>query len=156
MQEVFYRLLKNFCGILFLPPDLRLCHELPYPFSLYKYTLLQPKIIPAFSPLFCYCYSRHISFFCPLHFIFCRESFSFSLPAETLSWYKTLSESFPMIKAMLSPPLLRIQPDFFCETLSQLVWLSFFLCVKISLNKLLPYRLLPAILFSVLRERFSQ
>ena len=32
--------------------------------------------------------------------------------------------------------------------LSQLVWLSFFLCVKISLNKLLPYRLLPAILFS--------
>lgn len=43
MQEVFYRLLKNFCGILFLPPDLRLCHELPYPFSLYKYTLLQPN-----------------------------------------------------------------------------------------------------------------
>ena len=34
-------------------------------------------VIPAFFPLFCYCYSRHFSFFCPLHFIFCRESFSF-------------------------------------------------------------------------------
>ena len=32
-----------------------------------------------------------------------------------LSWYKTLSESFPMIKDMQSPPLLRIQPDFFVK-----------------------------------------
>lgn len=39
----------------------------------------------------------------------------FSLPAETISRYKTPSESFPMIKDMQSPPLLRIQPDFFVK-----------------------------------------
>ena len=37
-----------------------------------------------------------------------------------LSWYKTLSESFPMIKDMQSPPLSRIQPDFFVKR--SLIW----------------------------------
>ena len=148
-----------------------LCHELPYPFSLYKYTLLQQTIIPAFFPLFCYCYSRHISFLCPLHFIFFRESFSFSLPSEMLSWHKTLSESFPMIKDMQSPPLSRIQPDFFVKHslngygfLFSYVWKSlsirfcpiafcqqfyFLFCVKDSLNrKKLEYHPQPTTCFS--------
>ena len=38
---------------------------------------------------------------------------------------------------MLSPPLLGYQPNFF-EMLSQFGLFSFFLCVKISLNKPLP------------------
>ena len=40
-----------------------------------------------------------------------------------LSWYKTLSESFHMIKDMQSPPLSRIQPDFFVK--SSLIWYGF-------------------------------
>lgn len=40
-----------------------------------------------------------------------------------LSWYKTLSESFHMIKDMQSPPLSRIQPDFFVKC--SLNWYGF-------------------------------
>ena len=74
-----------------------------------------------------------------------------------LSWYKTLSESFPMIKDMQSPPLSRIQPDFFVKRslnwygfLFSYAWKSlsisfcpiafcrqlyFLFCVKDSLNR---------------------
>ena len=73
-----------------------------------------------------------------------------------LSWYKTLSESFHMIKDMQSPPLSRIQPDFFVKRslnwygyLFSYAWkflsISFcpiafcrhfyFFCVKDSLNR---------------------
>ena len=72
-----------------------------------------------------------------------------------LSWYKTLSESFPMIKRYAVPSPLENPAWFFCETLSQLVWFSyawkslsirfcpialcqqfyFLFCVKDSLNR---------------------
>ena len=80
-------------------------------------------VIPAFS-LFSGIVIQGTFLFSALYILFFAVKVSlFFLPAETLSWYKTSSESFPMIKDMQSPPLSRIQPDFFVKC--SLNWYSY-------------------------------
>lgn len=131
-----------------------LCHELPSPFFLYNYTLLQLNQYNRLFLSFCIViWGTFLSL--ALHFIFYRESFSFFLSTKLIPWYKSFVW-FLCIKALLSPPLLDCQLNLFVKcslnlddylfsrawkslsisfTLSPSASTFIFFCVKDSLNK---------------------
>lgn len=90
-----------------------LCHELPYPFFLYKYTLLQLNQYNRLFLSFCIVIWGTFLFPRPTFYFF-RESFSFFISTKLIPWYKSFFW-FLCIKALLSPPLLGRQPNLFVK-----------------------------------------